>query len=164
MDMASPVIRIVFIALSFLTFGFFGSFFSKLGSKQLIDQLVGTATDKFIEILLKSMELAFVLMKDYRKNIRGFSGTYVFCTANGNVGASAIFQNGKMAVHGKEIQDWNVKVTFKDGAALRRFLFSKDLDILNSILASDVEVSGNLNYIYKFGFMVRELMQKIGIA
>jgi hypothetical protein len=164
MDMISPVIRIVFVALSFLTFGIFGGFFSKLGSKRLIDQLLGIATDKFIEILLKSMELAFVLMRDYRKNIRGFSGKYVFCTANGNVGASAIFQNGKMAVNEKEIQDWNVKITFKDAAALRRFLFSKDQDILNSILANDVEVSGNLNYVYKFGFMVRELIRKFGIG
>ena len=57
-----------------------------------------------------------------------------------------------------------VTVTFKDSAAMRRFLFSKDQDILASLLANEVEVDGNLNYIYKLGFMARDLTRRLGIA
>jgi hypothetical protein len=45
---------------------------------------------------------------------------------------------------------------------LRDFIFSRDQDILNSILANQVEVDGNLNYIYKFGFMARDLAKRVG--
>jgi len=56
-----------------------------------------------------------------------------------------------------------VKVTFSDVKALRGFLFSGNQDILNSLLTNDVSVSGNLNYIYKFGFMVRDLAYRLHI-
>jgi hypothetical protein len=45
---------------------------------------------------------------------------------------------------------------------LRAFLLSKNQDILDSVLANTVEVDGNLNYIYKFGFMVRDLIRRLG--
>jgi hypothetical protein len=55
-----------------------------------------------------------------------------------------------------------VRVRFTDGAALRRFLFAEDQDILDSLLANEVELTGNLNYIYKFGFMARDLQRRLG--
>jgi hypothetical protein len=57
-----------------------------------------------------------------------------------------------------------VAVTFKDPAALRRFLFSRDQDVLARILANEIAVDGNLNYVYKFGFMVRDLVHRLGVA
>ena len=63
----------------------------------------------------------------------------------------------------EDIDDWNVRVTFKNPAALRDFLFSQNQDILDSILANTVEVDGNLNYIYKFGFMARDIRKRIGL-
>ena len=43
-------------------------------------------------------------------------------------------------------------------------MFSRDQDILNSLLANDVEVDGNLNYVYKFGFMARDLGHRLGVG
>jgi hypothetical protein len=68
-----------------------------------------------------------------------------------------------MTVHAEAIDDWDVKVTFKDAAALRAYLFSRNQDILDSILKNDVEVDGNLNYIYRFGFLARDLIHRLGI-
>jgi len=67
-------------------------------------------------------------------------------------------------VRKEEIGDWNVRVTFRNAEGLRAFLLSKNQDILDSILRNDVEVDGNLNYIYKLGFMARELTRRLGLA
>ncbi len=141
-----------------------GDFITRRWSKGLIDELSERVTDKFLESLLAGMDLAFYLSKGYRKNIRDFEGRYLFRTANDAVAAGATFKNGDMEYHREAIDDWNVRVTFKDYEALNAFLFSRDQDILNCLLANDVEVDGNLNYIYKFGFMARDLGRRLGVG
>ncbi|MBE9569609.1 MAG: hypothetical protein IMF11_03220 [Proteobacteria bacterium] len=141
-----------------------GIFISRLLSKSLTRELYGMVTDKFLERLLKSMDLAFCLCESYRENIKDFEGRYVFRTADNLVAATATFKDGDMKVHEKEIDDWDVRVTFKDAAALRAFILSRDQDILDSILANDVETDGNLNYVCKFAFMVRDLGHRLGVG
>ena len=141
-----------------------GDFITRLWSGQLREEIYGKVTDKFLELLLGGMDLAFCLSKSYRKNIKDFNGRYLFRTANGIVAASAIFRNGDMQVGSEPVDEWDVRITFKDTAALSAFLFSKDQDILDSILANTVEVDGNLNYVYKFGFMARDLGHRIGVG
>jgi len=110
------------------------------------------------------MDLAFCLCESYRENIKDFKGCYVFRTADNLVAASATFKDGDMEVHEEEMDDWDVRVTFKDAAALRAFILSRDQDILDSLLANDVETDGNLNYVYKFGFMVRDFAHRLGVG
>jgi hypothetical protein len=139
----------------------------RLMGKQIEDlrrALEGTLTDKFLEVLLAGMALASVLLRGFRRNLVGFSAQYLFRTADGAVAEGARFANGRMQVrHGADTA-YDVAVTFKDPAALRKFLFSRDQDILASILANEVSVDGNLNYIYKFGFMARDLVHRLGVA
>jgi hypothetical protein len=129
----------------------------------LKDELEGKLTDKFVELLLCGMDLAFILFASYRRNLRDFRAAYVLRTADQRVAASALFGNGRMTVRSNAVADPNVTITFKDPASLRRFLFSKDQDILSSILANEVEVDGNLNYVYKFGYMARDLTRRLGL-
>jgi hypothetical protein len=131
---------------------------------QLRGALEGALIDKFLEILLAGMATAFVFLGGYRRNIKGFTGAYLFRSAGGEVAAGARFDNGCMLVLTKDIQAYDVAITFKDPAALRRFLFSRDQDILASLLANDVSVDGNLNYIYRFGFLARDLVSRLGVA
>jgi hypothetical protein len=140
-----------------------GQFIAKLWTKRLRQELYGKVTDKFLELLLRGMDLAFCLSKGYRKNIKGFEGRYLFRTADHLVAAAATFKDGDMEVHQEPIDDWNIRVTFKDAAALNAFIFSRDQDILDSLLANDVQVDGNLNYMYKFGFMARDLGHRLGV-
>lgn len=133
-------------------------------AQALKHEVEGRFTDKFVEVLLFSMEVAFILIADYRRHLRGFRGSYVVCTADHKVAASAVFGGGKMKVKTRAVRAPTVTVTFKDSASLRRFLSSKDHDILASLLANEVEVDGNLNYVYKFGFMARDLMRRLGFA
>ncbi|MBZ5552815.1 MAG: hypothetical protein LAO21_08860 [Acidobacteriia bacterium] len=133
-------------------------------SRPLADQLCGKVTDDFMELLLRGMELSFCLSKGYRENIRGFEGTYVFRTDDGKVGCTAVFHDGEMAVDSGVRTPYEVRVSFKDPKALWRFLLAENQDILDSILANEVEVDGNLNYIYRFGFLARDLQHRLGVA
>lgn len=140
-----------------------GGLVNRLRSRRLRREIEGQATDLFLELLLVGMDWAFCLMKGYRKNIEGFEGRYLFRTADELVVSSALFSGGNMRVEPDSIADWNVRVTFKNATALKDFLFSRDQDILNSLLANEVEIDGNLNYIYKFGFMARDLAHRLGV-
>jgi hypothetical protein len=140
-----------------------GQLIAKLWTKRLRQELYGKVTDMFLELLLRGMDLVFCLSKGYRKNIKGFEGRYLFRTADHLVAVAATFKDDNMEVHEEPIDDWNVRITFKDAAALNGFIFSRDQDILDSLLANDVEVDGNLNYLYKFGFMARDLGHRLGV-
>jgi hypothetical protein len=133
-------------------------------ARALKEQLEGELTDKFVEVLLYGMDVAFVLLASYRRNLRGFRGSYLLRTADGQVAAAATFDAGKMKVSREAIASPTVTVTFKDPAAFRRFLFSKDQDILASLMANEVEVDGNVTYIYKFGYMARNLTLQLGLT
>jgi hypothetical protein len=161
--MTSIAYRIFLKPLSIITGDGIGHFIARLFSKKLIVQIEGFATDKFLELLLLGMDLVFCLSRGYRENIAGFKANYLFSTNDGLVSASALFADGEMKVKYSPIENWDVRVDFKNAGALRKFLFSKDRDILNFLLANEVEVQGNLNLIYKFGFMARDLARRFGV-
>lgn len=132
--------------------------------KPLRDQFSGPLTDQFLELLLRGMEIAFALSKSYRKNIEGFQATYVFKTRDGTVGVSALFDNGKMSVDSKARPSCDTLVTYKDANALFCYLLAKEPDTLDAILAASVEVEGNLSNVYRYGFLARDLMRRMGVA
>lgn len=142
-------------------------FFTKIRVSELKRQVLGAATDKFIEILLRGMDLYFFITPDddFRRNLNNFNGRYYFKGADRaeNIRVSATFSNGDMHVHDDAIDDWDVMVTFKNGKALRDYIFSPKQDIFDSISKNAVKVDGNLNHIFKFGFMVQDLMRRLGI-
>lgn len=154
----------VLSALSFLLSDGLAQRLAKLLTKRFVEQVRTNATDDFLELLLRAMNLAFCLSRKYRKNLDDFSAKYVFSTADGKVGATARFDGGHMHVEDAPAEDFTVRVRFKDANALRRFLFGKKQDILGSVLDNDVQVDGNINYVYKFGFMARALERQLGIA
>jgi len=161
--MISRLKRILLRPIPYLFSDRAGLFITNIRSKELGEELCGRVTDKFLELLLSGMDLAFCLCKGYRKNIKNFEGRYLFRTTDNIVAATATFKNGDMEVHEEAIDDWDVRITFKDAPALSAFIFSKDQDILESVLTNDVEVDGNLNYIFKFGFMARDLSRRLGV-
>lgn len=143
--------------------------------KNVLDQIVGdlskSIADLTLENLLNGMKLAFdasnsVLgpvfnLDGYHANIDGFNAVYAFATQDDTVQAAALFENGKMSVKTHAPSEWDLKVTFKNVEAFWKFIFSGGQDILDSLLANDVEVYGNVNYLYKFGFMARDLRERL---
>ena len=110
------------------------------------------------------MRRNIALSRSYREdNLEGFRARYVFATSDGKVGTTACFENGDMKVFEEAADDFTVRVRFKDAAALRRFLFAENQDVLNSLLNNEVELDGNLNYIYgASGFWVGPRRDRVG--
>ncbi len=143
--------------------------------RALLDSLTGDITNWTLVELLSAMRLAFEVskssvvllffphLKGFDENLHGFSGTYAFGTKDGLVSVSAIFKDEQLEIEANENPDWNVKVLFKDVQAFWKILFAGGDDILDSIVRNDVEVYGNLNYLYKFGYMARDLLQRLGL-
>ncbi len=121
------------------------------------DSLTSEAAEEFLQILLTLMEIMFVIDQDYRKNIRKFNGRYQFRSADGRITVAAVFAGGRMRVLEEEIDDPHITVTFRDGRTLINFILAPRQDILGSMLRHDLKTRGNLNYLYKFGFMAKQL-------
>lgn len=154
--------------LRLLSFFFSDSLANRIAglvSRKFVDQLRTAATDEILELLLRAMGLAFCLSRGYRANIRNFAARYVFVAGEGDskVEATACFEGGKLHVSERADPAWTVRVRFSSVSAVRRFLFGEKQDILQSILANEVAIDGNINYIYKFGFMARDLERRLGV-
>jgi len=148
--------------ISFILTDSLGHFMIRTFSRGLRKESLGELTDECLELLLEGMEWTFILSRGYRRNLEGFKGAYVLRTGDNLVITSITFGGGKMTVHEEAIPDWDIRVTIKDVQAFWKFVFSRDHDILNLVLANEVEIDGNLNYIYKFGFLARDLAHRLG--
>ena len=127
-------------------------------AKEWINSMRSEVAEGFLRLLLKLMDVAFMLnIKDFRDNIEGFSGRYVFRSKDDSIVASASFEDGNMKVYDRIIGKPHVTITFRDDKALMNYLLSPKPDILGSVLRQDVMVSGNLNYLYKFAYMAKRL-------
>ncbi len=113
--------------------------------------------DVFLETLLTLMDLYCILNKKFRRNIENFNATYVFKSKDGIIAASVVFADSKMKVSSKAFDNASVIVVFKDGIALKNFLFSESPDIIGAILDSEIQYTGNLNYLSKFAYMSKHM-------
>lgn len=113
--------------------------------------------EEFLQTLLTLMQIVFAVNYDYRGNIKNFEGRYQFCSKDGEVTIAAVFHNNRMDVMEKKIDRPDITITFRDGRTLLNFIISPRQDILGSMLRHDVVTEGNLNYLYKFGYMAKQL-------
>ena len=113
--------------------------------------------EEFLQSLLTLMNIMFVVNHQYRRNIDGFNGRYQFCSEDGEVTIGVIFAKGRMKVLEGIIDSPHITVSFRNGRTLLNFIISPRQDILGSMLKHDVQTEGNLNYLYKFGFMAKQL-------
>ncbi len=125
--------------------------------KKFVKCLEEESLDFFLTTILRLMDLYFFLNKNFRRNITGFDARYAFKSIDGRIDASVIFKGSKMKVKNYEIDNTNVTVIFKDGKALKGFLFADSPDIIGAILNGDVKYTGNLNYLAKFAYMANHL-------
>lgn len=125
--------------------------------RRIQHSLATEAAEEFLELLLNGMRLAFILLPDYRDSIKGFSGRYQFTSTDGELIMSAVFTNGRMQVVEERISDPDITITFRDGKTLFSFLLAPKQDILGSMLNQDVKTDGNLNYLYRFGYLAKRL-------
>jgi len=142
-----------------------GGYVTRLTQKTLVKGMKGEVkvTNDFLDLLMMAMDMAFSVMKDYRKNIENFEGCYHFETRKGDVQSGAIFKDGRMRVDPRGILFPDAKVTFEDFESLWKYIFSKDQEILDLMLENKIETEGNINLLFKFCFMVKDLKQRLGM-
>lgn len=126
-------------------------------AEKFINSLESGFVDDSLFVLLELLRLVFIADKDFRKNIDGFSGRYLFNSMDKKIEVAAIFKDSKLTVENKAIDNTDVTVTFKDVPSLMKFALSKDPNILSAVLDQTIVIDGNLNYIYKFGYMAQHL-------
>ncbi len=129
--------------------------------RAMTKSLKDEATEDFLTLLLDLMKLTFLIDQGYQQNLKDFTGSYRFKDKDGKVNVLVKFHDGKMEISEDPVPEPNVMVTFKDSNALRRFLLSCKKDILNVILNNEIQVTGNFNYLYKFGFMANHPIQPL---
>lgn len=117
--------------------------------------------EEFLQSLLTLMQIMFVLNHQYRRNINKFNGRYQFRSEDGEVSIGVFFANKRMKVVEGIIDNPHITITFRNGRTLLNFIISPRQDILGSMLKHDVRTEGNLNYLYKFGFMAKQLQLMI---
>ncbi|CAD7775080.1 MAG: hypothetical protein KIIPBIDF_00638 [Candidatus Methanoperedenaceae archaeon GB50] len=132
----------------------------KAGEK-FLNTLEDEAAETFLEVLLLFMKLKFMFDPSYRKNIENFKGRYQFRSRDGRITVLVELDNGKMDIKETLSEDVDVTVIFKDGRSLMNFLLSRNKDILRGLLNNEINVNGNLNYIYKFAFMANHLQLEL---
>jgi len=136
-------------------------FFNQQNIDELWDKFRGCSesefAEEFLQTLLNLMQFMFVINHDYRQNIQNFSGRYQFVSEDGGITVAAIFDNGRMKVVEDVVADPHITITFRNGRTLLNFLISPRQDILGSMLRQDVKTDGNLNYLYRFGSMAKQL-------
>lgn len=131
----------------------------------------GEALDKLLVVLLNAMGLLFLSNKEYRKNIKDFTGSIAIRSEDKKIGVSAVFK--KIPVFftkkdGMEVKDTVVDnptttVTFKDGKAMAEFLLAGNPDVIVGMLNNQLSVSGNLNYLFKFVYLLWLIPEILGI-
>ena len=131
----------------------------------------GEVLDKLLEGLLEAMGLLFWFNEEYRKNIKDFQASYVFRSEDGKIDVSAIFKKVRilslerdgMDVKSTAIENPTTSVTFKDGKAMAEFLLSGNPDVIEGMLDNKLSVSGNLNYLFKFIYLIWLIPELLGI-
>lgn len=168
--MSSPVKRYTLLPTAiekgFRFFGItpripFARRFERKVAEEFMRGIEGEVAETIVEVLLSLMKLRFMVDPSYRKNIENFKGRYQLKDKDHELTVFVKFDNGKMDFKEKVTKDANVTCTFKDGKSLINFLLSKDRDILRGLLNNEITVTGNLNYMYKFGFMANHLLLEL---
>lgn len=125
--------------------------------KNFRDVFSSRVAENFLETLLNLMKIVFVVNPDYRRNIENFKGRYQFLSKDERLKVGVVFGGGRMKVVDEKIERPDITIAFRDGRTLLDFIFSPRQDILGAMLRHDVETTGNLNYLYKFGYMAKQL-------
>lgn len=122
---------------------------------------------------------AHPFVPDFPQLTGDFNGVLRFQTKDGSVDEWVRFSHGAISLAHDAGQKADVTVAFTDGRALVNFLFSPlrsylnafatggdpgappTFDILASMLKNEVIVDGNLNYLYRFGFLANHMLLKV---
>ena len=134
--------------------------FQELGER-FLDSLQNEAAEAFLKGLFFLMQVKCAIDPAFRRNIEDFQAVYQFKGKDDGFGVLLEFADDDLSFREGLTDEATITIIFKDGGGLIRFLISQKKDVFQALLHNEVQVSGNLNYIYKLGFMANHLQLEL---
>jgi hypothetical protein len=141
----------------------FWSFRHYLVRKTFLRLLEEEVTDGFLMALLQFLRFSCCLDDYLRRSIKDFKGSIELRSEDKGIRVLAEFKDGylnpkKLKPNEPLVPPANAGVVFKDPKAVKNFLLPPGgltgrRDVLHSYLNNEIKLEGNLNYIYRFGFL-----------
>jgi hypothetical protein len=125
--------------------------------QKFLHALENEAAEPVLLGLCFALKLKCAVDHDFRRNIDRFYGQYQFISKTGHLKVVLEFDHGQVRFREGLGDKPNATIFFKDGASLVRFIIARKKDILQAMLRNELEAKGNLNYIFKLGFMANHL-------
>ena len=129
--------------------------------KRFLKSLEDEAAETFLKALFFLLKVKFTIDPAFRRNIENFKGLYQFKSKDDGLAVLLEFDDGDISFREGLSDDATVTVIFKDGRSLIGFLLSQKKDVFRSLLNNEINVSGNMNYIYKLGYMANHLQLEL---
>jgi hypothetical protein len=124
--------------------------------------------EEFLELLVNALGAARFFDPVLEKSMKGFDGRIQLKNEDNEIRVLAEFKdNGLKAKELKPKEELkpsaDATIVFKDYRALMNFLLPEGgrRDVLKSLLNNEVRLEGNLNFIYRFGFLANHVQLPI---
>lgn len=132
--------------------------------KQLANRLGAEFSEEVLKLVLRGMALAYMVWPEFRKNLHGFEMQYQFATdLDPSFNVAVICRHRWIGVREKWLSPPYVRIDFRDYRAVIDLLSNSKVDLVNEMLNQRLRVTGNLNYVFKLGYMVHHLLKALGI-
>jgi len=135
----------------------------RLARKKFVNQVKEEVTEEFLEILLQFLRFCSYLDEYLRQSIGTSKWKIELRSEDKDIRVLAEFENGHVKPRELEpneqvVPPANASVVFKNPEAVKNFLLPPGglqgrRDVLRSYLNNEIRLEGNLNYIYRFGFL-----------
>ena len=142
-----------------------------LAKRRFLERLKEEAAEEFLEGLLQLLKISSHVDGYLRRSMKDFNGRIEFKSKNNEIRVLADFKNGCLDERELDPEEElrppaHASIVFKDAAAVKNFLLPKGglkgrRDVLRSLLKNEVNLEGNFNYIYRFGFLATHLQLQL---
>ena len=141
----------------------------RLARDKFLNQVKEEVTEEFLKILLQFLRFCCYLDEYLRQSIGTPSWKIELRSENKGIRVVAEFRDGHL--HPEELEPdeplvppANASIVFKNPEAVKNFLLPPGgsegrRDVLRALLNNEIRLEGNLNYIYRFGFLATHLQR-----
>ena len=114
-----------------------------------------------LQSFLEVLSIAYSSNYDLRRHIKGITARYLFLFGDNERKISLEIKNSGMRVFQGNTEMPDISIKFRDSESLRNLIFTDKTDILKVILRQDILAEGNLNYLFKFVYLINHLQLKL---
>jgi hypothetical protein len=133
-------------------------------TKCLGKRMTDEVGEEFLELLLKALGTAGLFEPDLKESMKGFNSRIQLRSEDNEIRVLAEFKDNRLKERELKPKEElhpspDSTIVFKDYRALMDFLLPEGgrRDVLKSLLNNELRLEGNLNCIYRFGFLANHV-------